>query len=115
MKLLPENVPKISTTQAHAATNANRIAGVASRFGRNDAASRPSITAIMAMHFRIRQRLSMSTRLPCIDAMPDRTCHAVENDCARKKTHAKQVRLKTMRICTVILSEAKDLTWSALD
>ena len=30
MKVLPENVPNVSSTQAHAATNANRSAGVGS-------------------------------------------------------------------------------------
>src|SRR5262245_5119257 len=102
MKLLPENVPKISTTHAHAATNARRRAGVASLFG---IASNARSTAIIRKHFRMRPRLSTPSNEPCIDAMPVSTSQAFENECARKKIQAKQVRLKT----TQILSKAKDL------
>src|SRR6266516_5285597 len=115
MKLLPENVPKIKTTHAHAATNARRMAGVDSRFGRNDAASKPSMTAIITAHFRIRQRFSMSATLPRIDAMPDSTCHAFENERARKNTQAKQMRLKTRSSWPATISAAKDLDRRAGD
>src|SRR5712692_8578824 len=98
MKLLPEKVPKISTTQAQAATNASRHAGDGSRFGRNAAASNASITAIMTAHFKVRHRFSTSTRLaPRNAVIPDSTCHALWNECARKNTHPKQVRWKTRK------------------
>src|SRR2546425_5317572 len=97
MKLLPENVPKISTTHAHAATNASRHAGENSGapcpFRRNDAASKPSMMATMTAHFRMRHLLSTSARLaPRIAAIADSTSKALENECARKNTHPKQVR-----------------------
>src|SRR5207244_11897941 len=43
------------------------------------------------------------------DARPVSTCHAFENECARKKTQAKQVRLKTRNTRSVIRSQSKDL------
>src|SRR5438132_1051950 len=97
MKLLPENVPKSSTTHAQAATNASRQAGENSgalcSFRRNDVASNPSMTAIRTAHFRMRHLLSTSASLALrIAAIPDSTSKALENECARKNTHPKQVR-----------------------